>query len=83
MTAEEAAREWLDEYLGDHYGSNFDTLTALILTRERAARVEALRGAADRLRRTGGPWFEGIPDSDRDAAYADWLAARAEEEDRG
>lgn len=54
-----------------------------ILTRERAARVEALRGAADRLRRTGGPWFEGIPDSDRDAAYADWLAARAEEEDRG
>ena len=80
MTAEEAAREWLDEYLGDHYGSNFDTLTALILARERAARVEALRGAE----RKAGPWMKakGFGGVAR-VSISLWLAARAEEEDRG
>ena len=93
MTAEEAAREWLDEYLGDHYGSNFDTLTALILARERAARAGALRLA-------GTIAALALPEAECHSrcyvlgatlcyrcqcveAIHRALAARAEEEDRG
>ena len=69
-----------------------------ILPRERAARVEALRGAAESVRRkavemrAGAVVVEsmrrGDPPAIRAAAkeadgFADWLAARAEEEERG
>ena len=97
MTAEEAARDWLTASGVTYDKHDVRSLTALLEARERAARVEALRGAAESVRRkavemrAGAVVVEsmrrGDPPAIRAAAkeadgFADWLSARAEDEER-
>ena len=93
MTAEEAARDWLTASGVTYDKHDVRSLTALILTRERAARVEALRLA-------GTVAALALPEAECHSrcyvlgatlcyrcqcveAIHRALAARAEEEDRG